>query len=178
VSLCGRALPGTCYVAQADLKLEIFLLWLPNAGITGKYHHAWLQGHFCYPFNSWLTPFFKRLNRVCLEIQSFATKALLRPLHSQDWSKMQRMIYYPMLIVNRYFFIDYSFMVLRVNLVVVKLLWLTLIQCPWLSCFSTHCQATELVNPPDFNLLSSWDYRHEPLAPIYQNSLLNVADGS
>jgi hypothetical protein len=30
---------GSCYVAQADLKLVILL----SAGITGTYYHAWLS---------------------------------------------------------------------------------------------------------------------------------------
>jgi hypothetical protein len=34
---------GSCIVAQAGLKLANFLLSLPNAGITGMLHYAWLD---------------------------------------------------------------------------------------------------------------------------------------
>jgi hypothetical protein len=34
---------GSCYVAQAALKLSYSYLSILSAGITGVYHHTWLK---------------------------------------------------------------------------------------------------------------------------------------
>jgi hypothetical protein len=42
---------GSCFVAQASLKLETFSsLCFPSAGITGVYHNAWLIYSFFFFF--------------------------------------------------------------------------------------------------------------------------------
>lgn len=90
------------------------------------------------------SPHFLSLNYVCLQTQSFTTKALRCPLCSWDQSKMQRIIYLPLAHSQFLFFIDDSFVISRANLMEAKLLWLTLIQCPRLSCSSTCYQGTEV----------------------------------